>query len=169
MVKICRKKGSMIIEVEFRWQARPWTIMAHPIRLTITFRVTRRKRFLNTSYYTLRGTLLRIFDKGRILQEGKGGDEKMGCVYLWKSEAKGASRNNTEGRAPQWAELHMSSSQKHMWPVPELSSMHTWSTMNRFICSCDVHVRRTLSYSAIKENNCPDLYTISKNARYNSS
>lgn len=34
-----------------------------------------------------------------------------------------------------------------MWPVPVLSIMHTWSTMNRFICSWDVHVRRTTSYA----------------------
>lgn len=42
--------------------------------------------------------------------------------------------------------LHISSSQKHMWPVPVLSIMHTWSTMNKFICSCEVQVRLTLSY-----------------------
>lgn len=45
------------------------------------------------------------------------------------------------------AALHISSSQKHMWPVPLLSIMQTWSTMNKLICSCDVQVRRTLSYS----------------------
>lgn len=45
------------------------------------------------------------------------------------------------------AVLHISSSQKHMWPVPLLSIMQTWSTMNKLICSCDVQVRRTLSYS----------------------
>lgn len=43
--------------------------------------------------------------------------------------------------------LHISSSQKHMWPVPVLSIMHTWSTMNKFICSCEVQVRLTLSYA----------------------
>lgn len=43
--------------------------------------------------------------------------------------------------------LHISSSQKHMRPVPVLSIMHTWSTMNKFICSCEVQVRLTLSYA----------------------
>lgn len=53
--------------------------------------------------------------------------------------------------------LHISSSQKHMWPVPVLSIMHTWSTMNKFICSCEVQVRLTLSYAANRRkciNNC---------------
>lgn len=44
--------------------------------------------------------------------------------------------------------LHMSSSQKHILPVPVPSIMHTWSTMNRFIWSWDVQVRLTLSYAA---------------------
>lgn len=48
------------------------------------------------------------------------------------------------------AVLHISSSQKHMWPVPELSIMHTWSTMKRFIWSWEVHVRRTTSYAGKK-------------------
>lgn len=47
--------------------------------------------------------------------------------------------------------LHMSSSQKHMWPVPVLSIMQTWSTMNRFIWSWEVHVRRTTSYAGMNE------------------
>lgn len=47
--------------------------------------------------------------------------------------------------------LHISSSQKHMWPVPVLSIMHTWSTMNKFICSCEVQVRLTLSYAANRD------------------
>lgn len=42
-------------------------------------------------------------------------------------------------------ELHISSSQKHICPLPELSIMHTWSTINKFICSCDVHIRLTTS------------------------
>lgn len=46
--------------------------------------------------------------------------------------------------------LHISSSQKHMWPVPVLSIMHTWSTMNKFICSCAVQVLLTFSYAASK-------------------
>lgn len=45
--------------------------------------------------------------------------------------------------------LHISSSQKHIRPVPVPSIMHTWSTMNKFICSWDVQVLRTLSYAAI--------------------
>lgn len=45
------------------------------------------------------------------------------------------------------AALQLSSSQKHMCPVPVPSIMHTWSTMNRLICSCDVHVLLMLSYA----------------------
>lgn len=45
------------------------------------------------------------------------------------------------------ARLHISSSQKHIRPVPVPSIMHTWSTMNKFICSWDVQVLRTLSYA----------------------
>lgn len=65
-------------------------------------------------------------------------------------------KNKTTGRrrAVIWlngtkfcALLHMSSSQKHMCPVPLLSIMHTWSTINKFICSWDVHVLRTTSYA----------------------
>jgi hypothetical protein len=56
---------------------------------------------------------------------------------------------SVEPSAP--APLHMSSSQKHMWPVPVLSIIQTWSTINRFICSCEVHVRRTTSYAGMKE------------------
>lgn len=50
------------------------------------------------------------------------------------------------------AALHMSSSQKHMWPVPVLSIMQTWSTMNRLIWSWEVHVRRTTSYAGTGRN-----------------
>lgn len=52
-------------------------------------------------------------------------------------------------------ELHISSSQKHIWPFPELSIMHTWSTINKFICNCDVHILRTTSYAEII--NCKSL------------
>lgn len=43
--------------------------------------------------------------------------------------------------------LQLSSSQKHMCPVPVPSIMHTWSTMNRLICNWDVHVLLMLSYA----------------------
>lgn len=54
--------------------------------------------------------------------------------------------------------LHISSSQKHMWPVPVLSIMHTWSTMNKFICSCEVQVRLTLSYATNRRKNTNNYY-----------
>lgn len=41
------------------------------------------------------------------------------------------------------AALQASLSQKHMWPPPPDSYMHTWSTRNMLICSRSVHVRRT--------------------------
>lgn len=56
------------------------------------------------------------------------------------------------------ASLHMSSSQKHMCPVPELSIMHTWSTINKFICNCDVHVRRTTSYAGNNNTHIRSFY-----------
>ena len=69
--------------------------------------------------------------------------------YLWMQDTRSTRRNGNSDKLlrEDIAALHLSSSQKHMWPVPLLSIMQTWSTMNKLICSCDVQVRRTLSYS----------------------
>lgn len=53
----------------------------------------------------------------------------------------------TQERVCPGAALQLSSSQKHMCPVPVPSIMHTWSTMNRLICNLEVHVRLMLSYA----------------------
>lgn len=46
--------------------------------------------------------------------------------------------------------LQQSSSQKHMWPLPLLSNMQTWSTINRLIFNLFVQVRR-IEYKAEKK------------------
>lgn len=67
--------------------------------------------------------------------------------YLIRKAARSRIVNEAAAAVVGVDVLHMSSSQKHMWPAPLLSIMHTWSTMNRLICSCEVHVLRTTSYA----------------------
>lgn len=64
-------------------------------------------------------------------------------MYIASTAATDTTADNLAGPM---AALQLSSSQKHMCPVPVPSIMHTWSTMNRLICSCDVHVLLMLSY-----------------------
>lgn len=49
------------------------------------------------------------------------------------------------------APLQMLVSQKHMCPTFPASSMHTWSTINRFIFKLVVHVLQMYFFKAVKK------------------
>lgn len=67
------------------------------------------------------------------------------CQARRAGRTEASRRAAPAGRELGVAGLHMSPSQKHIWPVPLPSIIQTWSTMKRLICNCDVQVLRTVS------------------------